>query len=91
MRNTQYAIRNTQWVSKWPCKYAIRNTQYAMGLKVGSVSTHFVSSNTQYAMALKEQLAYLVQYAIRKKAPKYAVAQYAAYTVSDTHAAVSGF
>ena len=37
-------------------------------------------------MALKEQLAYLVQYAIRKKAPKYAVAQYAAYTVSDTHA-----
>ena len=56
-----------------------------MGLKVGSVSTHFVSSNTQYAMALKEQLAYLVQYAIRKKAPKYAVAQYAAYTVWDTH------
>ena len=70
-------MRNTQ--------YAIRNTQYAMGLKVGSVSTHFVSSNTQYAMALKEQLAYLVQYAIRKKAPKYAVAQYAAYTVCDTH------
>ena len=60
-----------------------------MGLKVGSVSTHFVSSNTQYAMALKEQLAYLVQYAIRKKAPKYAVAQYAAYTVWDTHATIA--
>ena len=84
MRNTQYAIRNTQYAMGLKVALQIRNTQYAMGLKVGSVSTHFVSSNTQYAMALKEQLAYLVQYAIRRKAPKYAIAQYAAYTGCDT-------
>ena len=41
--NTQYAIRNTQYVGRlkavceWGCQYAIRNTQYANHLKVDCV------------------------------------------------------
>ena len=84
IRNTQYVIRNTQWGSKWGqtnTQYAIRNTQWA-----SKWATQYAIRNTQYAMGLKVNSVFS---GIRntQNAPKYAVAQYAAYDVYCTDVA----